>query len=45
MLPSPFGIIEVVHAVSRGVSMSHQKGVLNVMIPPEIGDLDLDHVQ
>ena len=36
MLPPPLRIIEVVHAVSSGVSMSHRKGVLNVVTPPEV---------
>lgn len=36
MLPPPFGIIEVIHAISRAVSMSHQKGVLNVVTPLEV---------
>ena len=36
MLPPPLGIIKVIHAVFRGVSMSHQKCVLNVVTPPEV---------
>lgn len=35
MLPPPLGIIEVILAVSRRVSMSHRKGVLSVMTPLE----------
>ena len=36
MLPPPLGIIKVVHVVFRGVSMSHQNGVLNVVTPLEV---------
>lgn len=38
MLLLPLGIIEVVHVVPRGVSTSPRKGVLNVVISPEVGD-------
>ena len=34
-LPPPLGIIEVIHATSMGISVSHQKGVLSVVTPPE----------
>ena len=36
MLPPPLGIIEVVHAVFKGVSMSHWKGMLNVVTPLKV---------
>ena len=38
MLPLPLGVIKVVHAISRGVSMSQRKGVLNVVISPEVAN-------
>ena len=34
-LPLPLGIIEVIHATSMGVSVSHRRGVLSVVTPPK----------
>lgn len=31
----PLGIIKVIHATSIGVSMSHQRGILSIVTPPE----------
>nr|POE55579.1 hypothetical protein CFP56_66193 [Quercus suber] len=40
MFIPPLGIIEVVHAISKGVSMSHRKGVLSVVTSPEVDVMD-----
>lgn len=34
------GIIEIFHATSMGVSVSHQKGILSVVTPPEADAID-----
>lgn len=35
-LPPPSGIIEVIHATSRGISLNSQKEVLSVVSPSEM---------
>ena len=39
-LLSPLGIIEVIHATSMGVSVSCQRGILNVVTPPKVDATD-----
>ena len=39
-LPPPLGIIKVIHATTIRVSVSHRRGILSVVTPPETETID-----
>lgn len=39
-LPPPLGVIKVIYATSRGISLNSRKGVLSVVSPPKANVMD-----